>query len=91
MTGNIKGSWRKESPKEAFGLDLNDPSTLRRYNQKFTNAGDFGAFLAFEYGFDLFFREIIGRYIIMPFFMSNYNPEFMSRDLCSMMWFTTNR
>ena len=73
MTGDIKGSWRPENPKKSYGLDLNNPNSLRNYNHKFNDAGDYGSFLAFEFGFDKFFGEIVGRYIIMPFFLRNYD------------------
>ena len=70
MTGDVQGSWRVVDPKELYGLDLNEPDTLRTYDKRIRSVGDFGSFLAFEFGFDKFFREVVGRYLIMPFFMS---------------------
>ena len=54
----------------------------------FTTWGGFGEFLAFEMGYDKYFREIIARYLLMPFYMSTYDGWFMSKDLCVMMWFS---
>lgn len=90
MTGDVKSSWRIEHPKELYGLDLNNATSLRMYDKMFRSVGHFGAFMAFEFGFDKYFREIIGRKIIMPFFVRAYDSAFMIRDLCSMMWFRNN-
>ena len=86
LFGDIASSWRIYDPIEEFNLDLNNVTTLQQYNTIFESIGDFGAFIAFEFGFDKYFREIIGRYIIMPFYMRAYDSNFMKGDLCAMMW-----
>ena len=57
----------------------------------FKSPGDYGAFLAYEFGYDKFFGEIIGRYFIMPFFLRWYDPEFASKDLCALMYFEEHK
>lgn len=79
-------SWANHDPLKDYGMDFNKPQTLHGYPNFVQTSNDFGKFLAWEFGFDFFFQELVGK-VLMPLYMAFQDKNFKTGDLCMMMYY----
>ena len=81
--------WTKVQPEE-YGLNLNNPSSLRSYFSKIHSSSEFGKLIGWEFGFDKFLRTVIIGDIFVPLMIRFGYPKFMIGSLCEMTYYLTS-
>jgi len=80
-------AWHDLDPKEQYGLDLNDKSTLRNYKSFVENSMDLGAFDGFATGMDTYTREALYGFIFYPLYVDADHENDLPLYMCSLLWY----